>query len=767
MIHLQSAVTVWRRFASGRGEGMRKLMWFAIGFSCASAICAYLLSGVWMFFLSLFCIVFVVLSVCCFRKKIHPIVIVLFFGLFTGAFYQWSYDWIVLSSARNYDGKVIPVEITATDYSFSTDYGNGVDGKLHLNGKAFRTRLYYQTDAMIVPGDSIRILAKLRYTPYGGLEVSTYHKGEGIFLLAYGQNEPVVKKRTQFGVRYIPSYVRKEICDRIMEIFPEDTAGFSKALLIGEDSDVSFSQNISFQKSGIRHIIAVSGLHVSIMFSVIYLVTFRRRLLTLLVSLPVMFLFAAVSGFSPSIIRACVMQVLIMVSDVILSEYDRETALATAAVVILLINPYAITSVNFQLSIGCMVGIFAFSGPIREFCYKKLNFSGRRSFKSKMIRWFGNSISVSLSATIITLPLCAMYFDMVTVAGVITNLLVLWIIPFAFCGIIAACLLSYVWLPLGAMAAWGVSWGIRYVTSVSWLLSRIPGACAYTDSPYTVLWIVCVAIFILYIIIKRKHSTLVITGIAALYVASLLASWIQPRVGNVQVTILDVGQGQCVLLQSKNEVYMVDCGGSDPKQTATAAINAMGAQGIVQLDGLILTHYDTDHCNGAPYLLEVVPVKQLYLPDTDPENEMRQKLEKMETNITWVSGNVLLDLKKGNLEIFSKYSGETSNESSLCILFRSDKCDILITGDRSISGEQYLLEHENIPELELLVAGHHGASASTGLELLRQCSPAVVAISVGEDNPHGHPNDDTLKRLQSAGCVIRRTDLEGTIIFRG
>ena len=212
---------------------------------------------------------------------------------------------------------------------------------------------------------------------------------------------------------------------------------------------------------------------------------------------------------------------------------------------------------------------------------------------------------------------------------------------------------------------------------------------------------------------------------------------------------------------------MIDCGGTDPKNTAVAVINALGAQGIRRLDGLILTHYDKDHCNGVAYLMEVIPVKQLYLPDIDPENETRQQLEKCHIPIKWVTENVLLRLPTGNLKIFSGISSQMDNESSLCILFRGENCDILITGDRSISGEHTLLEQEDIPQLELLVAGHHGASTSTGLELLGKCSPGIVAISVGEDNRHGHPSSETLDRLRNAGCVIRRTDMEGTIIFRG
>lgn len=745
---------------------VRKLMWFTIGFSAAAAICAYFLSGIWLLISAIAgCVAFIVFLIL--RKRIHPVLFVVLMGLCFGLLYNWGYDTLLLSAAKDYDGAALPVEVQATDYSFETGYGAGVDGKVSVNGKVFRTRLYFQGEQSVKPGDRIRINAKLRYTPTGGLQTATYHKGEGIFLLAYGQSEPVLIENNGFQMRFLSSYFRKGICERIMDVFPDDTAAFAKALLIGDDSDISFGDNIAFQKSGIRHVIAVSGLHVSILFSLIYYVTRKNRFLSMLIGLPVLLLFAAVAGFSPSIVRACVMQALMILAMVLDREYDPGTSLSFACFVMLTVNPLTITSVNFQLSVGCMIGIFLFSGRIRDYFAGKITHKNPKSIKAKLIRWLTTSVSVSISAMIFTMPLCAIYFDMVTVIGIVTNLLVLWVITYIFCGIIVACLLSLLWMPAGYVVALLVSWLIRYVLMVSRLLAAIPGGAAYSDSPYTVLWIVTTIILIaLYFIIKRKFPTLLASIIASLYLLSLTISWAIPRLYNVQVTVMDVGQGQCVLIQNKDRAYMIDCGGSDPKRTATTAINAMGAQGIHRLDGLILTHYDEDHCNGASYLLEVIPVEQLYLPDAEPENEIRRLLERSDVPITWVTENRSVRLESGYLRIFPGISGATGNESSMCILFQSKNCDILITGDRSISGENLLLEQNSIPELELLVAGHHGAETSTGEELLRICSPETVAISAGKGNIHQHPNDATLERLKIAGCLIRRTDLEGTIIFR-
>ena len=117
--------------------------------------------------------------------------------------------------------------------------------------------------------------------------------------------------------------------------------------------------------------------------------------------------------------------------------------------------------------------------------------------------------------------------------------------------------------------------------------------------------------------------------------------------------------------------------------------------------------------------------------------------------------------------LFAGYQQEDDNESGLCVLFQAADCDILITGDRGFEGEMHLLEMASIPELELLVVGHHGSKTSTGLNFLKQTLPAAAAISVGADNSYGHPAEETLLRLELFDCQVYRTDQQGTLVFRG
>jgi competence protein ComEC len=126
-----------------------------------------------------------------------------------------------------------------------------------------------------------------------------------------------------------------------------------------------------------------------------------------------------------------------------------------------------------------------------------------------------------------------------------------------------------------------------------------------------------------------------------------------------------------------------------------------------------------------------------------------------------------LVIEETEITIFASAEREDTNESSLCILFQPEDCDILITGDRSFDGEAELMNRVTLPDLEILVAGHHGSKTSTSWDLLNATRPEIVMISVGANNRYGHPTGETLERLGLFGCNIYRTDWEGTIIFRG
>lgn len=743
---------------------MRKLMWFSVGFAAACALGAYAHLERWLLFVALGCLLGAA-NLAAFGKGKRIIAVLL--GMAVAACWYFAFEQWTLRTPRQYDGQEVSCTITATDYTWETEYGSTGDGKVALDGRSFRVRFYLSKGQSMAPGDRARGRITLYYT-LGGVREMTHHPAEGIFLLAYCEKDISITRAEKLSWRDIPAVLRSGILQLLEQAFPADTLAFAKALLLGDTTGLAYEQDTAFKTAGIRHVVAVSGLHVSILFGLVYFLTGKRRTLSVLLGIPVLFLFAAVAGFTPSVNRACIMQGLMLLAMLVRREYDPLTALAAAVSTMLAINPMAVTSVSLQLSAGCMVGILLFANPIREYLLdeKHLGPASGKGLRARLIRWFAGSVSVTLGAMSVTMPLCALYFGSISLVGILTNLLTLWFISYIFYGIMAACALGALWPLAGSALGWLVSWGIRAVEWISALLARVPLAAVYTRSIYITLWLIFVYV-LLAIFLKSKQrpvATFVLCILMGLFLA-LGASWLEPRLDSYRVSVLDVGQGQCILVQSKGENYLVDCGGDDDARVADLVAETLLSQGVRRLDGIILTHYDRDHAGAVPYLLTRLPVRTLYLPDTSDDSGLRDTLTQTQT-VRPVTQNLQIDLENARLRLFPAANADDGNESSLCILFQAENCDILITGDRSTAGEEALLQQMKMPKLEILVAGHHGAKSSTGEALLEATRPEVAVISVGK-NSYGHPSKQVLERLKKQNCVIWRTDKQGTLIIRG
>lgn len=749
---------------------MRKLVWFALGFGAAAAFAAFLFSGVLLLWLGGFLLIGAVVLLCVLHTNLGRALGIVLCGAAMGLLWFQGFDMLYLTAAREMDQQTAAVSVRCTDYSFDTGYGSAVDGQITISNKAYKVRVYLNDDADILPGAILHGTFLFRYTSPGGSREPTYHRGQGIFLMAYQRDEITVVDPAEASVRYFAAYLRQKLLSAIDQVFPADVAPFARALLLGDTTQLDYETQTHLMLSGIRHVAAVSGLHVSILFSLVYFISGRKRYLSAIIGIPYLLLFAALAGFSASVVRACIMQALMLVALALNKEYDPPSALGFAVIVILLTNPQSITSVGFQLSVASVSGIFLFSQRIHGYLTdSKRPWQGKnKSLRAKLVRFVSGSVSISLSAQVLTVPLTALYFGAVSLIGVLTNLLCLWAVTLLFYGILLACLMRFLYLPLGGIVADLIAWVARYILGVSSLLSKIPCSAVYTESIYIVLWLVfCYALLFVFVLTKNKRPVfLTACAVLGLCVA-LLASWAEPLLDHYRMTVLDVGQGQCILLQSKGKTYMVDCGGDSDDSAADKAVAMLNSQGIYHLDGLILTHNDRDHVGAVPNLLHRIPAGVVIVPTGQDENWYSQLRTVHNGDLFFADNNLQIQWSDVSIRIFVSQNADSKNESSLCVLFQHEKCDILITGDRSKSGELDLLQQNDIPDVEVLVAGHHGAKNATGELLLGTVKPEAAVISVSAYNNFGHPAAEVLRRLAAYGCVVYRTDLHGTVIIRG
>ena len=734
---------------------MRRLLWFTLGFGAACAFCAYGRLPLLLLIPGL-----VVLTAYLSGGPRVPKVMLAALGITLGFFWFSHFEESTLQPVYALDGITKNVEIRCSSFPEKTDYGYRTEGTVPLEGKNYPVVVFLDETPDLEPGMYLSGPFRFRVTAPGGEKESNYYQGEGIYLLAYQRDEISVRKGER-SWRDASAVLRQKLLMKLEHNLPEDVTAFAKALLLGDTSDLDYATKTDFSVSGIRHIVAVSGLHVSILFTLLSLVSFRKRYFTALLALPVLFFFAAMTGFSPSVSRACIMSGLMVLASLLGREYDGPSALSFAGLILLVINPLVIASVSYQLSFASVAGIFLFSPGIRKWLRSWFDLRKGYPLKRGFTRWFVLSVSVTLGATAATIPLCAYYFGTVSLAAVVTNLLVLWAVSLIFYGLIGVCLLSFAWETGAVLLGKTLAYLIRYVLLTARIVADFPLSAVYTRSPYIVVWMVFVYVLLAAFLLSKNKKPLTFSCCTVWGLCfALMASWGEPLLDDVRFTVLDVGQGQCLLLQSEGKTYMVDCGGSTDSLAADTAAETLLSQGVSKIDALILTHYDRDHAGGVSNLLTRIDAEMLVLPPVYSDLTLDAP------QILYASDDLLLDSGETEIRIFASAIPGNNNESSLCVLFDTKNCDILVTGDRDDFGERSLLRNASLPDVDVLVAGHHGSKHATCEELLAVTRPEIVCISAGKDNLFGHPATELLGRLEKYGCSVYRTDLQGDITIR-
>lgn len=230
---------------------------------------------------------------------------------------------------------------------------------------------------------------------------------------------------------------------------------------------------------------------------------------------------------------------------------------------------------------------------------------------------------------------------------------------------------------------------------------------------------------------------------------------------------LDVGQGQSVVLHSKGVTVLIDCGSDSYLDAGDTAADYLQSVGVRTLDYLLVSHYHDDHCDGLPTLFARLQVRRLLLPDVEPDDPLREEVlalsEKYAVPVTFVREDIMLPLGDAALTVYAPLKDHDMNEECLTALCSAGEFDALFTADINMSTESLLLSTHCLPDVEVMMAGHHGSKYATSGELLAEVTPETVIVSCGADNRYGHPNIETMRRLTGAGAAVYRTDLQGNI----
>ncbi len=754
---------------------MRRLCIFAVSFSAAIVCCVLLQLTMAAVFAG---VIFAAAGLGAFflRGRMARRVAIGCLGLGVGLLWYAGYAALLLRPAMQADGQTRQLAVTAASFAAPTRYGSSVEAQIDLDGRRYDAVIYLrESEPEIRPGDLLRLEAELALTNGDSSEDSVYLRSRGTVLVAKARSAVQISPAGAAPVRLFPVLCAHAMQQKIAELFPADTAGFLTALLTGRRTDLDYQRQTQLSIAGVYHTVAVSGMHVSILLGMILLLCRSRRRLAAALGVPAIVFFVLMTGAPASAVRAGCMQALVLLAPLARRENDMPTSISAALMLLLAVNPWSALDVGLQLSFASITGILLFAGPIYRLIagHKRL----QRALRGKtplgwLLQTMLSALACSLGASALSLPLSAAYFGMVSLLAPVSNVLCLWAVTLVFTAGLVICLLGFALGPMMQGAAWLLSWLVRYIYGVCAAVSRVPCAALYLENGY--MWALAAMLYaalLVFLLRPRAVGRRLAAGSLALaFSASLALAYLDYHLPAFSFTAVDVGQGQCLIYQCGTQTCVIDCGGTEDVSGELAA-RFLQAYGEYRIEALVLTHYDADHVNGVVQLLRRMRVDALYLPDAADESAMRAAIERQAHDsgcaVVYVREDMTLPLGEASLQIFAPVSDASSNDCGLSVLASHEEYDILVTGDMTQKAEWRLLSMHELPDIELLVAGHHGAKTSTGAALLELTRPETALISVGEGNSFGHPAEETLDRLTQAGAAVYRTDENGTITIRG
>lgn len=653
---------------------------------------------------------------------------------------------------------------------------------------------------------------------YGGYDYSLYLKTQTIYGTFEGsQLQLKSKNKGSFVQKGIISF--KEYIKGILKAnLDENEAELCIGLVIGDRTNLSENIQEDFKTSNLTHMLAVSGSHfVYIILAVTYINKFlKRKRSGQVLMLIVIVLFMNLTGNTGSVVRSGIMAALGIIASIIHRKADIWNNMAIALLIQIILNPYIIFDVGVQLSYGGVIGIVAFnkivtnqieqlSNKIREKfanlikgknkkneIIKIQNYEDKKEIANKswnlcesICNYIKESISVTISANIVIIPIMMYTFNTISfsfvisnlIAGAILGIIVLYAFALIFLYIVLHKFISPLFIILNIM--------LKILISIAHICSLIPFSKIYVVTPNVVL-IIFFYLF-LYLLVKKQNSMILSKKTIAFFtIAIVILNFIYPVItskrDNLEINFIDVGQGDSTLIRVSNKTILIDGGGSSYGETFDVGEQTLFPylldRGINEIDYVIVSHFDSDHCQGLNFVMENMKVKNAIISSLGQESNEYDTFinlaQKQETNLIYVKKGDIIKIGEAIIKILfpdnEPITDNEKNNNALVFKFMWKNISILFTGDIEEKAENKILNlyEENLEELQstILKVAHHGSKTSTTKSFLEAVKPQIALVGVGEDNNFGHPNSGVIERLESIGCKIYRTDECGEISFK-
>ncbi len=641
-----------------------------------------------------------------------------------------------------------------------------VTGKVHNKKTTSNTQIIYLDNNSIVYdsnftnisiGQSIQVQGTIKYFERahnpGNFDQALYYAKEEIYGAIFAENVTTLNEE----VSKIKEGLYQLKCawkNKLIRYMGEEQGNVLAAMLLGEKSEMDTDIKETYQKSGIGHVLAISGLHISFIGLGIYQILRKIRIpygMAGMLAIAVLSLYACMIGVSVSVFRAYVMLLLKIGADMTGRVYDMATALMVSAALTVWKQPLYLTDAGFYLSYGAVLGIIILLPQLSN------TFMGKHKWTTVLLPGFCVNIAL--------FPIQLWYYYEFPTYSFLLNLIV---IP----------LMSYV-LMLGIF---GSGFGILlslcgqilvFYEKISELSMKLPLSRIVIGRPE--IWKIVFYYIVLGLILLQVIKKKLIVILSFLFSMMLLS---YTPIKDLQVTMIDVGQGDSLFVRGPRGItYLIDGGSSDVKELGKYRLEPyLKYEGVGTLDYVFVSHGDDDHYSGILEMLSRqdvgIEIERIVFPENYKEDNnllhLAQAAKKNGTKVMVIREGMIL--QEGKMQITclqpKAESGLTGNQGSMVLEISYREFDMLCTGDVEERGEKLLADKLRGKEYEVLKVAHHGSKYSSEKEFLNAVSIKIALISAGEDNRYGHPHKETLTRLENEKCKIYQTSECGAITIR-
>ena len=732
--------------------------------------------------------------------------------------YQNNKYNIIYKDKENLEGKALVVsekEDKEYSYVYKIKVLN-IENKKEGKNTYLYLRINKKSDVLLEYGDIISFKGEFQEPSkkrnYGGFDYKNYLKTLKIYGTIKLENGEVLEKNKGNILISFSNKISNSVKEKIYDLLDKREANLLIGLLLGDDDNIDDDIEEAFKISSLSHVLAVSGMQVTYIITAMYFIfnNLLGKRKTKIVIIIILIFYTILTGFSPSIVRASIMGILIMGAGLFYRKNDIWNSIAISLLLMLIYNPFLITNVGLQLSYLGTIGIILLNKTFLRI-FNKIRFE-KYILNRKIINIVSKIIeilTVTISASVVVFPIMLYNFNLFGTYFLITNLLASIIIgPITIFGTVIV-IISFAFLKIGKLLSIILEISLNTLVFVS-NFSKLPFSKIYITTPKIsmIIFYYVLIIFFNYIYKIYNNRNLSLTQIRFRNLIALYKYKIKEIYNNkksrkkfisililivfcfniynffiikreLKIYFVDVGQGDSTFIVTpKNETILIDGGGSlgtDFDVGESTLLPYILDRGYKKIDLMFVSHFDQDHIGGLFKILEELKVEKVCISKQEEDSENYQRF----LNIVKEKNIQVLVVKKGDKIVLDnnlyfdilwpndkQIEENKLNNNAIVMKLNYNNFSTLFTGDIEKPAEEKILEiykNSKILESDILKVAHHGSKTSTTDEFLNKVKPKIALIGVGKDNMFGHPSNTTIEKLEKMNIKIYRTDLNAEI----